>query len=76
MIESLSKETFETQVAKGAAWVGTPEELIERIQAYDEAVGGIDDASLQVNFNTVSHADAERSVRMFGEKVMPRFKRT
>ncbi|MBM3486721.1 MAG: LLM class flavin-dependent oxidoreductase [Alphaproteobacteria bacterium] len=76
MIEALSKETFETQVAKGAAWVGTPDELIERIQAYDEAVGGIDDASLQVNFNTISHADAERSIRMFGEKVMPRFRRS
>jgi hypothetical protein len=27
-----------------------------------------------VNFNTISLADAERSVRLFSEKVMPRFR--
>ncbi len=73
MIEALSRESFETQVEKGAAWVGTPADLVERIRAYDTAVGGIDDASLQVNFNTISYEDAARSVRLFGERVMTHF---
>ena len=73
MIEALSRETFESQVEKGAAWVGTPDDLVERIRAYDATVGGIDDASLQVNFNTISYDDAARSMRLFGEKVMPHF---
>jgi len=73
MIEALSRETFETQVEKGAAWVGTPDALAERIRAYDDAVGGIDDASLQVNFNTISYEDAAGSMRLFGERVMPLF---
>ena len=73
MIEALSRETFESQVEKGAAWVGTPAELIERIRAYDDAVGGIDEASLQVNFNTISYDDAAHSMRLFGQKVMPHF---
>ncbi len=73
MIEALAKETFESQVDKGAAWVGTPEALIDRIRAYDAAVGGIDDASLQVNFNTISYEDAACSMRLFGEAVMPHF---
>ncbi len=73
MIDALSKETFESQVEKGAAWVGTPDELIERIRAYNAIVGGIDDASLQVNFNTISYEDAARSMRLFSEAVMPRF---
>ena len=73
MIDALKRETFESQVEKGAAWVGTPEQLVDRIAGYAEAVGGIDDASLQVNFNDMSLADAERSVRLFGEEVMPHF---
>tara|TARA_B100000676_G_scaffold311646_1_gene382298 strand:- start:6003 stop:6476 length:474 start_codon:yes stop_codon:yes gene_type:complete len=73
MIEALDAETFESQVEKGAAWVGPPEKLIEQIKSYDELVGGIDDASLQVNFHDISYEDAERSVKLFGEKVIPAF---
>jgi len=73
MIEALDRETFESQVEKGSAWVGTPEDLVEQIRAYDAAIGGFDDASLQVNFNDMSFDDAERSVKLFGEKVIPQF---
>ncbi len=73
MIEMLDRETFESQVDKGAAWVGTPDALVEQIRDYDEAVGGFDDASLQVNFSDICFEDAERSVKLFGEKVMPAF---
>ncbi len=71
IIDMLDKETCESQVEKGAAWIGTPDELVRQIEAYDELIGGFEDASLQVNFNTISMADAERSVRLFGEVVMP-----
>jgi alkanesulfonate monooxygenase SsuD/methylene tetrahydromethanopterin reductase-like flavin-dependent oxidoreductase (luciferase family) len=73
MVERLAKETFESQVASHSAFVGTPAELIEAIAEYDAAVGGIDVASLQVNFNDISYADAAPSMRLFGEKVIPRF---
>tara|TARA_B100000676_G_scaffold301320_1_gene348347 strand:+ start:6000 stop:7043 length:1044 start_codon:yes stop_codon:yes gene_type:complete len=73
MIAALDAETFESQVEKGAAWVGTPEVLIERIRAYESDIGGFDDASLQVNFSDMSYEDAERSTRLFGEKVMSVF---
>ena len=71
MIEALDKETFESQLEKGAAWIGTPDDLIEQITTYRDAVGGFDDASLQVNFGNMRFEDAERSVKLFGEKVMP-----
>jgi alkanesulfonate monooxygenase SsuD/methylene tetrahydromethanopterin reductase-like flavin-dependent oxidoreductase (luciferase family) len=73
MIAALDRETFESQIEKGAAWVGTPDELIDQIERYNEEAGGFEDASLQVNFNTISFEDADRSVRLFGEKVMPHF---
>jgi alkanesulfonate monooxygenase SsuD/methylene tetrahydromethanopterin reductase-like flavin-dependent oxidoreductase (luciferase family) len=71
VIAGLAKETFETQLAKGCAWVGAPEELVQRILAFDEEVGGFEIASLQVNFNTIALDDAERSMRLFAREVMP-----
>ncbi|HUZ73639.1 MAG TPA: LLM class flavin-dependent oxidoreductase [Stellaceae bacterium] len=73
MVTELSKETIESQVASGAAWIGTPAEIADQIARYVDAVGGYDSASLQVNFNTIGYAEAERSVRLFSEKVMPLF---
>jgi len=73
IIDSLSRETIETQVKAGAAWVGTPDDIAKQIDEYVERVGGFESASLQVNFSTIGYDDAARSARLFGEKVMPRF---
>jgi alkanesulfonate monooxygenase SsuD/methylene tetrahydromethanopterin reductase-like flavin-dependent oxidoreductase (luciferase family) len=71
IIAGLAKETFDTQLAKGCAWVGDPGELAQRILAFDEEVGGFEIASLQVNFNTIARDDAVRSMRLFADEVMP-----
>ena len=73
IIAGLAKETFESQREKGAAWVGAPDRLVDQIKDYDKSVGGFEIASLQVNFNMLSRADADVSVRLFAEKVIPRF---
>lgn len=74
MIEMLSKETIESQVESGAAWIGTPDDIAGQIERYVEGMGGFESASLQVNFNTLGYAEAEHSMRLFSEKVMPRFR--
>ena len=61
-IAALARETFETQVAKCAAWIGTPERILDTVEI----------ASLQVNFNDVPLTAAMDSMRLFGEKVLPR----
>jgi len=71
----LRSETFESQVQKGAAFVGSVEEVADQVAAYDELIGGFDTASLQVNFNDIALADAQASMRLFGEKVLPRLSR-
>lgn len=73
IIAKLDQENFDTQVASGAAWIGRPEDMIERIHEYDRSVGGFELASLQVNFNLIPYEDAARSMRLFGEKVIPHF---
>jgi alkanesulfonate monooxygenase SsuD/methylene tetrahydromethanopterin reductase-like flavin-dependent oxidoreductase (luciferase family) len=73
VIASLARETFETQVEKCAAWVGTPERILDTIAAYRAEIGEFEVASLQVNFNDLPLAAAEASMRLFGERVLPRF---
>jgi alkanesulfonate monooxygenase SsuD/methylene tetrahydromethanopterin reductase-like flavin-dependent oxidoreductase (luciferase family) len=72
IIAELARETFETQVEKCAAWIGTPERILDTIASYQRQVGGFDIASVQVNFNDMALADAEASMRLFGEHVLPR----
>ena len=71
-VSALSQEDFHSMVAKGAAWVGTPEQIAAQIHDYAAMVGGFEIASLQVNFNTISLDDAENSMRLFSSEVMPR----
>ena len=75
VIAALARETFETQVEKCAAWVGTPERILETIASYQAQIGTFEIASLQVNFNDLPLAVAEQSMRLFGERVMPRLPR-
>jgi alkanesulfonate monooxygenase SsuD/methylene tetrahydromethanopterin reductase-like flavin-dependent oxidoreductase (luciferase family) len=73
IIAALSRETIETQVKSGAAWIGTPDDIAKQIDDYVEKVGGFESASLQLNFNTIPYEDATRSARLFATKVLPRF---
>jgi len=71
IVAALANETFDTQMAKGVAWIGTPRELAQLILTFSAEVGGFESASLQVNFNTISREDALRSMRLFAREVMP-----
>ena len=73
IIDALSKETFDSQVAKNAAWVGAPDDIADAIADYQRLVGGFESASMQVNFNTITVGQAEASMRLFAERVMPKF---
>ena len=75
VMAALSLETFETQVAKCAAWVGTPQRILDAVHSYRRQVGDFEIASLQVMFNTIELADAQASMRLFGEEVLPRLPR-
>jgi alkanesulfonate monooxygenase SsuD/methylene tetrahydromethanopterin reductase-like flavin-dependent oxidoreductase (luciferase family) len=71
MIASLERENFETVMASGGAWVGTPGEILSQARMYQEQVGGFEVGSIQVNFATLPFNDAERSLQLFGREVLP-----
>ncbi len=72
IIAALSHETFETQVEKCAAWIGTPQRILDTVETYRRQIGDFEIASLQVNFNDIARTDAQASMRLFGEVVLPR----
>ena len=73
MIGKLRQSTAADQIASGAAWIGSPDEIVAAIERCREAFGGFEHASLQVNFNMMPFAAARASMRLFAEQVMPRF---
>jgi len=75
IIEGLAKETMETQRAKNAAWIGSPESISDQISTILADAGAFEIASLQVNFNTITCEQASASMRLFSEQVMPKFTR-
>ena len=72
MIEQLKADSFESNVASGAAWVGTPQQILGQIAAYRDKIGDFEMASLQVNFNTIPYAEAKGSMELFAREVMPK----
>jgi alkanesulfonate monooxygenase SsuD/methylene tetrahydromethanopterin reductase-like flavin-dependent oxidoreductase (luciferase family) len=75
IIAMLARDDFDSQVAKCAAWVGTPQRILDTLATYRQQIGDFEIASLQVNFNDIALADAQASMRLFGEEVLPRLPR-
>ena len=73
IIAALRASDAAEQIASGGAWVGSPGEIAATIARLKHEFGGFEQASLQVNFNTMPHAEALASMRLFAQEVMPRF---
>jgi alkanesulfonate monooxygenase SsuD/methylene tetrahydromethanopterin reductase-like flavin-dependent oxidoreductase (luciferase family) len=71
LIARLKRQNFAGLVASGAAWVGSPATISDTIRRFVDEVEGFDSASLQVMNGPTSEADAERSMRLFADQVMP-----
>jgi alkanesulfonate monooxygenase SsuD/methylene tetrahydromethanopterin reductase-like flavin-dependent oxidoreductase (luciferase family) len=71
IIAKLKGDSFESQVAEGSAWVGTPAEIIDQIRRFAARSGPFEIASLQVNFNDLPVDRAAASMRLFARSVAP-----
>jgi alkanesulfonate monooxygenase SsuD/methylene tetrahydromethanopterin reductase-like flavin-dependent oxidoreductase (luciferase family) len=75
VIAKLRESRAADQITSGAAWIGSPEEIIGQIRKTQQEFGSYEHASLQVNFNMVSLGTAFASMRLFAREVMPHFTR-
>jgi alkanesulfonate monooxygenase SsuD/methylene tetrahydromethanopterin reductase-like flavin-dependent oxidoreductase (luciferase family) len=75
VIDAMRRATFEDRMKANVVFIGSPKNLIEQIEGYDHLCGGLDKISLQVNFHDMPVEEAEASMRLFAEEVMPHFNR-
>jgi alkanesulfonate monooxygenase SsuD/methylene tetrahydromethanopterin reductase-like flavin-dependent oxidoreductase (luciferase family) len=73
VVAALRASNAREQIASGAAWIGSPDEIARTILRMQDDFGGFEHASLQVNFNTMRFDPALASMRLFAREVMPRF---
>jgi alkanesulfonate monooxygenase SsuD/methylene tetrahydromethanopterin reductase-like flavin-dependent oxidoreductase (luciferase family) len=73
VVAALRASNAAEQIASGAAWIGSPDEIAAAIARLERDFGDFEHASLQVNFNTMPFAPALESMRLFAREVMPRF---
>ncbi|HEX3783572.1 MAG TPA: LLM class flavin-dependent oxidoreductase [Pseudonocardiaceae bacterium] len=71
MIAKLAEDDFTSVLGRGAALVGTPEDVVESLRNFHERCGGFEVASLQVNFSSLAPELARRSVELFGKEGLP-----
>ncbi len=74
MSEKIAAQTLESQIESMAAFVGTPDDIEEQLRAFNDATDGCDEGPMQVLYDDITDEDAERSVKLFGEEVVPRFR--
>jgi hypothetical protein len=55
-------------------WVGTPSDVIERIEAVQEVCAGLTEISITVNAGGADHWKAIKAQELFAHTVMPHFK--
>lgn len=65
------RDRFLEETARAHFILGEPQECIERIQAYEEL--GVGHIACLMNFGNPGLGIVDRSMRLFGEKVMPAF---
>ena len=68
----VSRAHFDAQVGRaGALIVGGPDEVIEKIQHYDEALGGISRLTFQMDLAALPQAKLLRAIELIGSRVAP-----
>jgi alkanesulfonate monooxygenase SsuD/methylene tetrahydromethanopterin reductase-like flavin-dependent oxidoreductase (luciferase family) len=75
-IEAIKNNTFDKMLASGSIWVGNPKQVRDTIATLNDAIGGFEIASLQLNFHTLPLHEAMRSLKLFAREVMPAFSQT
>jgi flavin-dependent trigonelline monooxygenase, oxygenase component len=74
IMEGLAQLPYEQLVEEDYIWVGTPEDVIARIEATQEICEGISEIGITVNAGGAPHWMAIKNQELFAHRVMPHFK--
>jgi alkanesulfonate monooxygenase SsuD/methylene tetrahydromethanopterin reductase-like flavin-dependent oxidoreductase (luciferase family) len=71
MLRGLQPDKLYTE---GAAIVGSPATVIDRIRTFNDHIGGVDQILWQIDFGAMPLNEARRSLELFCDKVLPEVK--
>jgi alkanesulfonate monooxygenase SsuD/methylene tetrahydromethanopterin reductase-like flavin-dependent oxidoreductase (luciferase family) len=73
ILEKLAETPYDEMVGGDIVWVGTPADVIERIEAVQEVCAGLTEISITVNAGGAAHWQAIKAQELFAHTVMPHF---
>src|ERR1700682_2250502 len=69
---AMTRADFDAQRGpQGALLIGSPEEVVEKIHMYDEALGGISRLSFQMNAASLPHAKLMKAIEAIATRGAP-----
>ena len=72
IMEQLAEVPFEQLVEEDYVWVGTPDDIVERIEETRGICPGISEIGITVNAGGAPHWMAIKNQELFASSVMPR----
>jgi alkanesulfonate monooxygenase SsuD/methylene tetrahydromethanopterin reductase-like flavin-dependent oxidoreductase (luciferase family) len=73
ILEQLARTPYEEMIADDVVWVGTPKEVIERIEATRQVCEGLSEVAITVNAGGTEHWKAIKTQELFADQVIPHF---
>ena len=74
ILEQLAETPYEEMIDGDVIWVGTPEDVIERIEAVRDVCEGLTEVSITVNAGGFAHWQAIKAQEIFADRVMLHFR--
>jgi alkanesulfonate monooxygenase SsuD/methylene tetrahydromethanopterin reductase-like flavin-dependent oxidoreductase (luciferase family) len=73
ILEKLAQTPYEEMIDGDIVWVGTPQDVIERIEQTIEVCEGLAEVAITVNPGGFAHWQAIKAQELFADQVMPHF---
>ena len=61
-------------MAQGILFAGNPDSVYAQIKKFHDGVGGFGHLTMIGRTGFMTHAESEKSIRLFGKEVLPRLK--
>ena len=74
IMEQLAEMPYDEMIDADVVWVGTPRDVIERIEAVRELCEGLTEISVTVNAGGFEHWQAIKQQELFAKHVIPHFR--
>ena len=74
ILEQLAETPYDEMIDGDLVWVGTPQDVIERIEAVQEVCEGLTEVAITVNPGGFEQWQAIKNQELFAHRVMPHFR--